>query len=74
MDSVTLFAQVLGEYERACELHGRFPTFHHGLAVIEEEVHEFRLEVYKKHPNPAALREEAIQIAASAIRFIQDCL
>lgn len=51
-------------------------SLHEGLAVIEEEVHELRMEVYKnprKHPDRLVLaRKEAIQVAAMALRFIHD--
>jgi hypothetical protein len=51
-------------------------SLHEGLAVIEEEVHELRLEVYKnprKHLDRTALaRKEAIQVAAMALRLVHD--
>jgi len=48
-----------------------FPSAHHGLAVIEEEVSELRAHVYtnQKRRDIAAMRKEAIQIAAMALRF-----
>ena len=53
-------------------------SLHEGLSVIEEEVHELRLEVYKnprKHPERNALaRKEAIQVAAMALRLLNDVL
>lgn len=53
-------------------------SLHEGLAVIEEEVHELRMEVYKnprKHPDRNALaRKEAIQVAAMALRLLHDVL
>ena len=62
---------VLIEYYRATSLHGSFNSTHEGYAVIKEEVDELWDEVKKNGPSKA-LREEAIQIAAMAIRFCMD--
>jgi hypothetical protein len=56
----------------------KFPKFasaHEGFSILKEEVDELWDEVKKK---PGArenmsLREEAIQVAAMALRFIEDC-
>lgn len=64
------------------ELNGavnKFPAFnssHEGLAVIEEEFLELRDEVFS-NPNKfpgrnERMREEAVQLAAMAIRFLVD--
>lgn len=47
---------------------------HHGLSVIQEEVFELMLEVYKKNKDrdKDQMRREAVQIAATAIRFIEE--
>ena len=63
--------EVLAEYYRATSLHGSFNSTHEGYAIIKEEVDELWDEV-KKNGSPKALREEAIQIAAMAIRFCTD--
>jgi hypothetical protein len=49
-----------------------FPTAHHGIAVIHEEFTELQTEVYARNFDKAAARKEAIQIAAMAIRFVED--
>lgn len=56
---------------------GKFPpmrSFHEGLAIIEEELFELRMEVYKQHDvrEREKLRHEAMQVAAMAIRFMLD--
>lgn len=63
----------------ACiELHaaaGKFPRFnsgHEGYAVLLEEVRELEREVFRKDVDPQALRKEAKQVAAMALRFIGD--
>lgn len=67
--------------EIAAELHratAKFPTWPtdplHALGVVHEEVGELSKEVlqlvYEPHKtNPAKVREEAIQVAAMALRF-----
>lgn len=49
-------------------------SHHHGLGVMEEEVYELRMEVYKKRRDRdrEQMRREAVQIAATAIRFIEE--
>jgi hypothetical protein len=51
-----------------------FTSAHEGYAILLEEVDELKEEVWKK---PAlrsrdAMRKEAVQVAAMAIRFVQD--
>lgn len=49
-----------------------FPTAHHGLAVLHEEYTELQTEVYARNFDKSKARREAIQIAAMAIRFVED--
>jgi hypothetical protein len=58
--------EVFLELERAIS---KFPTFN---AVLMEEVDELWDEIKRREPNHTAIREEAIQVAAMAIRFIRD--
>ena len=62
---------VVDELIRATKKSGEFPTPEHALAVIEEEVDEFKHEI--RHGTLARQRAEAVQVAAMAIRFLMDC-
>ena len=54
----------------------KFPVFvsaHEGFAILKEEVDELWDEVKGHHPERMKrMREEAVQVAAMAIRFIED--
>lgn len=51
-----------------------FNSPHEGLAVIEEEFLELREAVFwSKDSREAHMKEEAIQLAAMALRFLVDC-
>lgn len=63
---------VAAELERARAKHGDFNSGHEGYAVILEELDELWDEVKAQHVDLVALRKEAIQVAASAMRFIED--
>lgn len=67
-------AQVAAELERARSQHAPLNSGHEAYAVILEELDEFKAEVWKKRRerNPAAMRTELIQLAAMAIRAIED--
>lgn len=62
----------LSECERAVRLHGPFASAHEGYAVLLEEVDELWDEVKNRDKNKERMREEALQIAAMAIRFVHD--
>lgn len=65
--------EVLAELARARDAHPRgFNSAHEGFAVLLEEVDELRAEVWCRVKRPDAIRIEAIQVAAMAIRFVQD--
>jgi hypothetical protein len=67
--------EVHAELRRARELHPNPQnSAHEGYAVIWEEVEELWADVKKKRSpeRTAAMREEAIQVAAMAVRFIED--
>ena len=67
--------QMATEVHRAREIYSQFNSSHEGYAVLLEEVLELQAEVFKKSDfrSPDMMREEAIQVGAMAIRFIQDC-
>jgi NTP pyrophosphatase (non-canonical NTP hydrolase) len=68
----TVIQEIDAELDRAKSKHTRnFNSTHEGYAVLAEEVDELWDEV-KKNGNQERLREEAIQVAAMAIRFIQE--
>lgn len=62
------------EYDRATLTYGRFNSAHEGFAVMLEEVDELWDEVKKKtnKRSKTAMRNECIQIAAMALRYITD--
>ena len=62
--------EVCEELKRATKKYGPYPTFHHGWAVIQEELDEMWDDV--KANNWDGARAEAIQVASSAIRFCID--
>ena len=66
--------EVQTEFERASSLYPAFNSAHEGYAVLLEEVEELWDEVKKspKRREPAKMREEAIQVAAMAMRFVND--
>lgn len=72
----TPLEMVSAELDWACENHKPFNSAHEGYAVILEEVEELWDEVKKKRAERSveAMRMECIQIAAMALRFIQDVL
>ena len=75
-DLDSIIEDVKNEYLMAVLMHGRFYNAHEGYAVLLEEVDELWDEVKKKQGTPNRLkniREEAIQVAAMAIRIIHDC-
>ncbi len=62
--------EVQKELAKAREKFGDMASQHEGWAVIREEVDELWEEV--KHGSLARACEEAIQVAAMAIRFVAD--
>ena len=63
---------VESEVECACSKHKSMNSAHEGYAVILEELDELWEEIKKKHPEKSRLKEEAIQVAAMAVRFVID--
>lgn len=59
------------EFCRAKVEYGSFASAHEGFAVLLEEVDELKAEVWKREDkrDKAAMLQEAIQIAAVALRF-----
>ena len=70
--SEELAKETLRELDRATRQYGEFTTYHHGYAVILEELDELWDEIKHKQPDPDVLHREAIQVAAMALRFVMD--
>lgn len=70
-----LLNEVGTEFQRASSIYPAFNSAHEGYAVLLEEVEELWDEVKKspKKRDIARMREEAVQVAAMAVRFIHDC-
>lgn len=59
------------ELLRAIAKHGAFVDYHHGLGVLQEEVHELFLEIIRRDDQqiPLKISAEAIQVAAVACKL-----
>ena len=71
-----VISRVKKEYLSAVTKFGKFHNAHEGFAVLLEEVDELwdNVKLNQKIPmRNELMREEAIQVAAMAIRFIIDC-
>jgi hypothetical protein len=64
--------QVRQELRRARERHAPLHSAHEAYAVILEELDEVKAEVWKRELDRAQLRRELLQLAAMAIRAIED--
>lgn len=66
--------EAVQEAIRASLLWPTFASAHEGYSILLEEVDELKEHVWKKPSNRdlAAMREEAVQVAAMALRFIVD--
>ena len=62
------------EHNKAINSFPPFYSAHEGLAVLWEEFEELKEEVFKnqKIRSTKLMREEAIQVAAMALRFVID--
>ncbi len=67
-------ALIQKEYYIATTKFGAFASTHEGYAVILEELDELWDCIKTKGTTLDELREEAVQVAAMAIRFMIDCL
>lgn len=73
-DYLLIAHTVLDELACATAKFAPMHSAHEGYAVILEELDELKAEVFKSpmHRDPDRIRDEAIQVAAMAIRFLAD--
>lgn len=63
---------MIKELARANHIHAKtFNSPHEGYAVMLEEMDELFDEIRKKRPDNVRMLEEAVQVGAMAIKFIQ---
>ena len=67
-----LLAAVAAELARARSQHAPLHSAHEAYAVILEELDEVKAEVWSKVIDRAKLRKELIQLAAMAVRALED--
>lgn len=67
-------AEMCAEANRAAAMWPPFNSAHEGFAVLLEEVEELKAHVWtnQKRRDLAAMRREAVQVGAMALRFIRD--
>ena len=63
---------VTNELERAQRKFGPFRSSHEGLSVVREEYKELEEAVFLKSKGVVEQHKEAIQLAAMALRFVED--
>lgn len=65
-------AEVVGELREACTKHPRFASAHEGYAIILEELDELKEQVWRRNDyrDSRIMHEEALHVAAMAIRFM----
>ena len=66
--------EILDEYGKAANKYPAFNSTHEGYAVIAEELDELwdKVKLNKGIKGNELMRQECIQIAAMAVRFIHD--
>jgi len=66
-----ILEEVNAEYQRAASKFEAFVSEREGFDILDEEVQELKQAI--RHGTPQEAREEAIQVAAMALRLIIDC-
>ena len=69
-----ILQEIGAEFTKACLDHGSFNSPNEGYAVVLEKLDELWEEVRKKKADrdPGQMKLDAVQIAAMAIRFVND--
>ena len=60
------------EAEKASTCSEHFASYHEGYAVLLEEINELWDEIKKNPQNPNRVTDEAIHVAAMALRILVD--
>ena len=72
-----ILEEVKKELKRATMKFGDFHNAHEGYAVLLEEVDELwdnvKLNQFRNPDRDKKIRDEAIQVAAMAVRIVRDC-
>ena len=63
---------IRGEFRHTTEKQDRFHSAHEGYAALLEEVDELWDEIKRQDRDASAMRKEAIQVGAMAMRFLHD--
>lgn len=71
MTKEEIYKRILGELERANYKFPKFNSYHEGYAVLKEEVDELWDEIKQRNVDKIKLRDEAVQVCAMAIKFIE---
>jgi len=66
-----IVALIVDELNRANKVYKPFNSAHEAYAVMLEEMDELFDEIRKKCPDKSRMRDEAIQVGAMAMKFIQ---
>ena len=70
----SIAGDVLKELRTAQVIYPAHPSLEHSWAVLREECDELWDEIKQKQRNRTAIRREAVQVAAMAIRLILENL
>ena len=67
-----IFNYISDEFQKATKTFGKFSSVHEGYAILLEEVDELWDEIKNKDSSMDKIKEEALHVAAMAIRLIYD--
>lgn len=65
-----LLAEIKTELEKGIRLHGLNVSTHESYAILLEEMDELWDEIKKRFQDKTAIKEEAIQVSAMALKLI----